>query len=141
MADKIKRVDYYYVQVPNQPGQAFETLAKLKEAKVNLLAFTAFPTDNNNAQMVMVPEKPEVLLKAATAAGLKLSAKKQAFFVQGKDRPGALAEVYQKLATAKVNVHASNATSGDSSFGSNTFGFMIWVKAADLDAASKALGV
>ena len=92
MTDKIKRVDYYYVQVPNQPGQAVQTLAKLKEAKVNLLAFTAFPTDNNNAEMVMVPEKPEAFLKAATTAGLKLSAKKQAFFVQGKDRPGALAE-------------------------------------------------
>ena len=141
MADKIKRVDYYYVQVPNQPGQAFETLAKLKEAKVNLLAFTAFPTDNNNAQMVMVPEKPEAFLKTATAAGMKLSAKKQAFFVQGKDRPGALAEIFQKLAAAKVNVHASSATSAGATFGTNNFGFMIWVKTADLDAASKALGV
>ncbi|MBI5511357.1 MAG: ACT domain-containing protein [Deltaproteobacteria bacterium] len=135
MADKIKRVDYYYVQVPNQPGQAFQTLATLKEANVNLLAFTAFPTEGGNSQVVMVPEKPEAFVKAAEKAALKLSAKKEAFFVQGKDRPGALAEVFNKLATAKINVHASNAATAGSAYG-----FVIWVKAKDVDAAAKVLG-
>jgi hypothetical protein len=135
MADKIKRVDYYSVKVPDQPGQAFQTLAKLKEANVNLLSFTAFPTDANNAQMVMVPVDPEAFVKAAEKAGLKLSAKKEAFFIQGKDRAGALAEVYNKLGTAKINVHASNAASAGS-----TYGFVLWVKPRDVDAAAKVLG-
>lgn len=136
MTDKVKRIDYYYVQVPNQPGQAFEVLSKLKEAKVNLLSFTAFPSEAGNSQIVMAPEKPEAFVKAAERMGLHLSAKKEAFFVQGKDRPGALAEIFNKLNAAKVNVHASNATSAGS-----TYGFIFWVKARDMDAAAKALGV
>ena len=136
MADKVKRVDYFNVRVPNQPGQAFQLLSRLKEANVNLLSFTVFPSDGTSSQVVLVPEKAETFVKAAERAGILLSPKKVAFFAQGKDRAGALAEVFQKLADAKINVHAANAASAGS-----TYGFIFWVKAHDVDAAARALGI
>jgi hypothetical protein len=137
MADKIRRVDYFYVTVPDRPGEGFKVLGKLKEAGVNLLSFTAFPLEGGRAQVDLVPENGEALQKAAKGAGLSLSARKQALFIQGKDRAGAVAEIMKRLADAKVNVHAANAACG----GDGGFGLILWVRPEHLDSAAKALGI
>ncbi len=137
MGDRIRRVDYYYVQVPDAPGEGFRVLGKLREEGVNLLSFTAFPVGGGKAQIDLVPEHGEALVKAAKAAGLTLSPKKQAFLIQGKDRPGAVAESMKKLSDARVNVHAGNACcSADGGFGC-----ILWVKPQQIEAAAKALGI
>ena len=69
MADRTRRVDYYYVEVPDQPGQGLQILSKLKEAGVNLLCFTAFPTSGNKAQIDLVPENGDALAKSRVVAG------------------------------------------------------------------------
>ncbi|HME91332.1 MAG TPA: hypothetical protein VKE49_07900 [Myxococcaceae bacterium] len=135
MADRCRRIDYFYVEVPDQPGQGAQVLTKLKEAGVNLLSFTAFPTSGNKAQVDLVPENPDALIKVAKSAGLTLSPKKQALFVQGQDRIGAAAECFKKLADAKINVRAANACSSE-----RGFGLILWVKPENFDAAAKALG-
>jgi hypothetical protein len=135
MADRVRRVDYFYVEVPDQPGQGAQVFGKLKEAGVNLLSFTAFPTSGNKAQVDLVPENSDALTKAAKSAGLTLSAKKQALFVQGADRVGAAAEVFKKLADAKISVRAANAASSE-----RGFGLILWVKPENFEAAAKALG-
>jgi len=135
MADKVRRVDYFYVEVPDQPGEGARIFQKLKEAGVNLLSFTAFPSAANKSQVDLVPENADALAKAAKSAGLTLSAKKQAFFVQGADRVGAAAEVFQKLAERKINVRAANACASE-----RAFGLILWVKPDDFQAAAKALG-
>ncbi len=137
MADKIRRVEYYYVQVPDRPGEGLRVLGKLKESGVNLLSFTAFPIEGGRAQIDLVPDKGEALTKAAKAAGLALSPKKQAFFIQGKDRVGAVADTFKRLADANVNVHAANAACA----ADGGFGFILWVKPQQVEAAAKALGV
>ncbi len=124
-----------YVDVADKPGEGTRVLAALKEGGVNLLAFTAFPTGGGRSQIDVVASSGDVAA-AAQKAGLKVSAKKQAFFIQGDDRPGAAAEWLKKLADAKINVTATNATCG----GRGDFGLIVWVKASDVDAAAKALG-
>ena len=76
------------------------------------------------------------LAKAAKSAGLKLSKKKSGFLIQGDDRPGAIAEITQKLAQANINVTSIQAFSA----GSGRYGGMLWVKPTDLRKAAKALG-
>ncbi|MBI3896009.1 MAG: hypothetical protein HY313_08765, partial [Acidobacteria bacterium] len=44
MAETIHQVDYYYIQTPNKAGEAARALAVFKEAGVNLMAFTGFPS-------------------------------------------------------------------------------------------------
>ncbi|HXH28606.1 MAG TPA: ACT domain-containing protein [Candidatus Polarisedimenticolia bacterium] len=136
MTDRIRRIDYFYVQIPDQPGEGVKLLGRLKEAGVNLLSMTAFPIEGGRAQVDLVPEKPDRLVEAAHKAGVTLSAKKQAILIQGKDRPGAAAEPLKKLADARVNVTAANAACG----GEGRFGMILWVKPKDLETAVKALG-
>ena len=136
MADKARRVEYYYIQVPDQPGQGFSALAKLKEAGVNLIAFLAFPIEGGKTQMDFLPAAPDKFLAVAKTAGWTVSSKKEAFYVAGQDRPGAAASTLEKLGSAKINAIATTAVSGEG----GGFGLVVWVKPKDVAAAAKALG-
>src|SRR5712671_3426091 len=134
MTDQVRRVDYFYVEVPDKAGEGVRVLAALKEAGVNLLNFTAFPGAGGKSQLDLVVDDAGALTKAAKNAGITLSSKKQAFFVQGQNR--AAAEVLRKLADARVNVRAANGSAGQGGFG-----MIVWVAPSDYAAAAKALGV
>ncbi|MCI0340595.1 MAG: hypothetical protein L0216_05515 [Planctomycetales bacterium] len=137
MATKAKLVDYWYVTVDDQPGSALRVLERLKGAKVNLLAYHAFPLGGGRAQVDLAPQKPEGFLKAAAAAGLALSAGKKAILVSGDDKVGAVHDMLAKLAAAGVNMHAGSATAA----GSGRFGMILWPKSGELDKAKAALGL
>ncbi len=137
MADKIRRVDYFYFEVEDKPGEGARVLGKLKDARVNLLGFVAFPTSGQKAQMTVIPEKADTFVAAARAAGLTPSAKKECFFIEGEDRVGAAHEVVKRLSDARINCTASHGCST----GSGRFGMALFVKAADVGDAAKALGI
>ena len=137
MSDEIKRIDYYYVTVPDKPGEAARVLAALRGAGINLLGVSVFPHGARKSQVDLIPEDSSAFTKATKTAGLKLRTKKSGFLIQGDDRPGAIAEITSKLADAKVNVTSVQAFSA----GSGRYGGMLWVKPADLRKAAKALGV
>lgn len=136
MAEMIRRVDYYYIMTPDKPGEGARALATLKEAGINLLAFTGFPK-GRRSQLDFVPADPAAFVEAAKKARWKLSPRKTAFLIEGDDRVGALADIAARLAAAKVNVTATDAICA----GAGRFGAIIWVKARDLKRAAQALGV
>ncbi len=133
MADRIRRVDYYWLEVPDKPGEGARLLTAFKEHGVSFLAVTAFPRTQGFAQVDLVVGAGD-LERAAAKEKVKLSPKKQAFYITGHDRPGAVAELLGKLATAKINVTAMNASCGESGFG-----MIVWVKPSDVEAAARAL--
>ena len=137
MPDEIKRVDYYYASVPDKPGEGARILTALRDAGVNMLGVAAFPHGARRSQLDLIPEDSTACAKAARSAGLKLSAKKSGFFIQGEDRPGAVAEVVKRLAEANINVTSVQVFCA----GSGRYGGMLWVKAPDLRKAAKALGI
>ena len=136
MAETIRQVDYYYVETPNKPGEAARALAAVKEAGVNLLAFSGFPS-GRRSQLDFIPEDPAAFVKAARKAGLKLSARKTGFLIQGEDRVGAIGDVLGKLAAARINVTAVDAVCA----GEQRYGAILWVKPPDRKRAAKALGI
>jgi hypothetical protein len=135
MADKTRRIEYYYATVPDRPGEGKKVLSALKESKVNLLAYLGFPSGEGKAQLDLIPEDPAALKKAAEKAGIKLSALKKAFFIQGDDRSGAVADAVAKLADANINVKSASAA-----VAGNKYGLVIWVRPADYEKAARALG-
>jgi hypothetical protein len=135
MAETIRRVDYFYIETPNRPGEAARALKALKDARINLLAFSGFPK-GRRAQLDFIPADPAALVKAAKKAGWKLSAKRSGFLIQGEDRPGAVADILGKLADARINVTAVDAVCA----GAHQYGAILWVKPPDLKRAAKALG-
>jgi hypothetical protein len=135
MADTVRGVDYYYVTVPDAPGEGQRILSALKDSGVNLLAFLGFPS-GGQSQIDLVPEDPEALRNAAEQAGVTLSEAKRAFLIQGDDRVGAVADTLGKLADANVNVTAAAAAGA----GAGRFGMILWVSEGEYDRAASALG-
>lgn len=136
MADTTRVVDYYYAMVPDKPGEATKLLRILRDARVNLLAFTAFPSQRKT-QADFVPEDPQAFVAAAKAAKLKLKGPKKVFLIDGDDRVGALSDVMARIGAANVNITATEAVSS----GTGRFAALLWVKAKDVKKAASALGV
>ena len=134
MAHTVRKVDYFSMDAPNRPGTAVRLLAGLKDAKVNLLAFTGFP-NGRQAQIDFIPERSAALKAAAKRAGIKLHARKTGFLVQGEDKIGAVLAVLSTLAKAKINVTAIDAACA----GKGRFGAILWVKQQHVNKAAKAL--
>jgi len=137
MPEDIRRIDYYYTSVPDKPGEGARVLAALQGAGVNLIGVSAFPHGARRSQLDLIPEDSAAFAKAARTAGLKLSAKKSGFLIQGEDRPGAVAEIVNRLAMAKINVTSVQVFCA----GSGRYGGMLWVKALDLRKAARVLAV
>ena len=135
MAETIRLVDYFYVDAPNKPGEAACLLAQLKEAGVNLLAFSGFPK-GRRAQLDFIPADPAAFKAVAKKNKWKLVGPKKGFLIQGDDRVGALAALLAKLSEAKINVTATEAISA----GADRYGVILWVKPRDVRRAVKVLG-
>jgi prephenate dehydratase len=135
MADSIRVVEYFYVETPNTPGVGAAMLGTLRDAGVNLLAFSGFPV-GRRAQLDFVPENVAAFRAAARAAKWKVVGPKKAFLVSGSDRPGAVAELMSRLAQAKINVTAIDAVCA----GGGSFGAILWVDQRNVARAAKALG-
>lgn len=136
MADTIQRVQYFYSEVPDKPGEGSRILRMLKEEGVNLLAFSGFPK-GRRAQIDFIPADATVFKAAAKKARLKLVGPKTGFLIQGDDRVGAMADIVATLADAKINVTAVDAVSA----GAGRYGAILWVKPRDVNKAAKVLEV
>lgn len=136
MGDTVRRVEYYYVTVPDTAGEGDRILSALKQSGVNLLAYLGFPAGGGQSQVDLIPEDPASFRQAAERAGLTLSEVKRAFLIQGDDRVGAVTDTTAKLAEANINITAAAATSA----GSGRYGMILWVAPAEYERAAGVLG-
>ncbi len=135
MAETVRQVEYFYVMVPNKPGEGVRYLTALKEAGINLLAFSGFP-EGRGSQLDFVPEDAAAFRQFARSAKWKLTGPKRAFLLAGDDRVGAIADVHAALAGARINVTAIDAVCA----GAGRFGAILWVASRDVGKAAKLLG-
>jgi hypothetical protein len=133
MSDRVRKVDYFYVMVPNTAGQAEKVLSGLAAQGVNLLAFSGFPS-GGKGQLDLVPENSATLTRAAKKLKLKLSKKKRGFLLQGDDRVGAIAKTLKTLSAARINVTAMDAVATGGKFAA-----IFWVKPKNVAKASRLL--
>ncbi|HYM90968.1 MAG TPA: hypothetical protein VEW91_04965 [bacterium] len=136
MPDTIRLVDYFYIETADRPGEGARVLATLRDARVYLQAFHAFPK-GRRAQLDFVPSDPAAFKAAARSAGWKVVGPKKALAIEGDDRVGALVGYFTRLAEAKINVTASDAIAA----GAGRFGAIVWVKPRDVKRAAKTLGI
>lgn len=136
MKDQVLCVDYFVTEADDRSGMGADLGKKLAKEGVNLLAVMAFPVSPGKTQVDLVPENPEAFTKAARKLGLQTRGPKQAFLVHGTDKPGAMAEVLDRLGGRNISVRATCGLSG----GGNRYGAILWVAPADIEAATRALG-
>ena len=132
---KVRKVDYFVMQVRNRAGEGARLLKALKKHDVGLLAFSAFP-QGSGAQVDFVPEDSSAFLAAAKALDWRVSARKLGFLVHGRDKTGALTGVLARLGKAGINVTAIDGVSA----GKRRFGAIFWVPSAEVAKAAKVLG-
>jgi hypothetical protein len=135
MADRVRKVNYCYAKVSARAGQGAAMLSKLRDAGVDLLAFTGFPIGGGKAQLDFVTEDMAGLRRVARKEGWRLSKTKKGFLVQGSDEVGACHRQLAKLADERINVTAVDALAA----GRKRYGMILWVKPKDYARASRAL--
>lgn len=136
MGDTVHLAQYFKLKAADKPGQAARVLDSLRDAGVNLLAFSGFPR-GRQAQLDFVVADTTSFKAVAKSLKLKIEGPKDCFLVEGDDRRGAGAALTGKLASAKVNVTALQAIGT----GSGRYAAILFVKPRDVKKAARALGV
>lgn len=134
MADTIRVVEYFYITASNKLGEGARALNTLKQAGVNLLAFSGFP-QGRRAQLDFIPADPAAFKQVAKRAKWKVAGPKRGFLVQGDDRVGAIAELLERLGAEKINVTAIDAVCANERYGA-----IFWVAPKDVKKAAGLLG-
>lgn len=137
MADEVRRVEHYSASIPNKVGEGARILAALRDAGVNLIAFWGYPNGAGRAQLEFMPENGAAFIAAAKRAKIRLSKKRMALYTCGDDRPGAVADILEKLAAARINVDAVQAVCG----GAGRYGAVVYLTPAAARKAVGALGI
>jgi len=135
MADRVRKVNYCYVKVPHRAGQGEALLGALREARVNLLAFSGFPVKAGTSQLDMVTENIAPIRRVARKLNMRVSKPKKGFLIQGKDEIGAVHRHIRKLADERINVTAADAVCA----GGGRYGMILWVKPGQYARAARAL--
>jgi hypothetical protein len=135
MADLIRIVPYFKVQIADKPGTLAGALGLLREAGGNLLAVHAFPR-SRRTQVDVVSEDPTSFKAIAKAHKLKVQGPKMCLLVEGDDRPGAMADLTDRLGSAKINMTAVTGLCA----GQGRFGAIFWVAQRDVKKAAKVFG-
>ena len=137
MAYTLRRIDYFYTQVRDVPGAAYELLAQLAQLGINLLAFTAIPIGEQSAQLTLFPDDYRHLAAKAAEAGLHLDGPHPAILVRGDDELGALTRIHEKLYRAGINIYASNGITD----GSGSFSYLIYIRPEMYPKAAEVLEI
>ena len=135
MPTTIRKVSYAYVTAASKPGEAARILEALRDANVNLLAFSGFPQGRNQAQIDVVTDDLDGLKAVARGRKWKLSRIKRAFLVQGTDQVGAAVAPLATIGAANSNVIAADAIAA----GEGRFAMIFWVEARNYSRAAKLL--
>ena len=137
MAHKIRKVEYFYTTVKDQPGSSYNLLAQLSGLGIDQVAFVAVPTGPSNTQLTIFPDDSQKLISEARSAGMTLDGPHPAILVQGDNELGALQDIHNRLFLANVNVYASMGVTE----GKGGFGYLIYVRPEGFERAMEALEI
>jgi hypothetical protein len=135
MAFDIKRVEYYNITVEDHAGEGSKLLSLFAGFGVNLLAFKAVPVEPMRTQFTLVPNDGLKMTDGAKKAGLELDGPHSALLIQGDDESGALADIYEKLSQAGVDVNESSGIADIK----GSYGVILYLKQKDCEKAMAVL--
>ncbi len=118
------------IELENSPGALAGVAAAISDAGVNIAAATCLHAGDNAELHILVPHA-EAARHSLSITGVPVSHERDVVVVDVHDRPGELADVTRRIATAGVNLDLVYVATGDRVvFGS-----------ADLEGLKAVLGV
>jgi hypothetical protein len=100
-----------------------------------LLAYKAAPLESKRAQFTLFPNDGSRMIDEAKKAGLSLDGPHSALYIQGDDESGALADIFEKLSRAEVDVDESTGLAEIK----GGYGVILYLKQEDCEKAMVAL--
>ena len=135
MALDIEMVEYYNITVEDQAGEGSKLLSLFAGVGVSLLAFKAVPLEPRRTQFSLFPDDGLKMTDGAKKTGLKLDGPHSALLIQGDDESGALADIYEKLSQADINVNESSGIADIK----GSYGVILYLEPEDCEKAVAAL--
>ncbi|MBN2388822.1 MAG: hypothetical protein JXB85_17535 [Anaerolineales bacterium] len=104
MALDILQVEYYTTTVDGQITSASKLLSTVAGAGVDFHAFKAIPVAPDRTQFTLFAKDSSKMVDGAKKSGLELDGPSSALLIKGDEEAGALAEIYEKLSQAGIQV-------------------------------------
>lgn len=132
----VEHVDVWAASIEDKPGGLAGVLATLRDVGADLQFIIArrAPQEPGRGVVFVTPLQGDREIAAAAGVGFNVTQTLHSVRVMGRDRPGAAAELTQKLADAGINLRGFSA----SVIGSQ---FVAYVAVDSLDQANKALEI
>jgi len=137
MASTIRRIEYFYTNIKDQPGEAYHLLTRLEGLGTHLLAFSAMPTGIHTTQFALFVDDAGQFERLAKQAAIALDGPYLALLVQGDVKLAELAEIHRRLFEGSVNVYASVGIADEQS----RYDYVIYIRPEDFERAARLLGV
>ena len=130
----VERVDVWAANIEDKPGGLAGVLATLRDVGADLQFIIArrAPQEPGRGVVFVTPLQGDREIAAAAQVGFNVTQTLHSVRVMGRDRPGAAAELTQKLADGGINLRGFSA----SVIGSQ---FVAYVAVDSLDEANKAM--
>jgi hypothetical protein len=107
------RVTQIAVTLQNKPGTLAQLCSTLRDAGVNISAVVASEIRGRGKVRLLV-DSPDKAKDALKAAKIRFS-EEEAIAIELDNKPGALGEVAEKLAQARINIRYAYATTSEGS--------------------------
>jgi len=135
MKDHVLRIEYFSLTTDDRPGVGAELGKRLAKENVNLLGMLEIPSQAGKVQVDLVPENPDLFMRAARKLGLTTSMPKLAFLTQSIDRPTAIFDLLDRLGSSSINVRSLIALNA----GGNRYGAIVFVDPTSIEEATRVL--
>jgi len=132
----VERVDVWAANIEDRPGALAGVLAALRDVGADLQFIIArrAPQEPGRGVVFVTPLQGDREIAAAAEVGFNVTQTLHSVRVVGRDRPGAAAELTQKLADGGINLRGFSA----SVLGNQ---FIAYIAVDSLDQADKAIGI
>jgi hypothetical protein len=132
----VERVDVWAATIEDKPGGLADALSALKEVGADLQSIIArrSPGEPGKGVVFVTPLVGDKEIAAAAEAGFNVTRTLHSVRVIGPDRPGAAAELVQKLAGGGLNLSGFSASVMNKQF-------IAYVAVDSLEDANKAMDI
>jgi len=130
-----QRVTYFKAKVEDKPGALLALLKNLKAKNISLVSLKGVAKGEQGGDILAIAKNSDELRKEWIGSAVVIE-EGTAFFLSGADKTGALLTSLEALASAGVNIVATEAVAIGGRYGA-----ILWVAPSDLEKTAQALGV
>lgn len=134
MALEVLQIECYNITVEGQITDASKLISTIAAAGADFHAFKAIPVKPDKTRFTFFAKDSLTMTSGAKKAGLELDGPYPAILIKGDEKAGALADIYQRLSQAGIQVNEAYGIA-DINAG---YGVLLYIKQED---CAKALAV